>query len=187
MSIQVVVFEITGKSPLLMHNPSAMKAHDGTIKKPTVIPTPEEEARLGLYLNGDGQLYVPAVSFRNAIMSAGVGKKIGKQTAWKMISCGCFAIETQCVLVNVKTNKALTTYTNVNQARVVIPKGGAVIRCRGEVANWKTKLALEIDDDFITPPQVLELFTLAGRMIGVMDWRPEKKGIYGRFSVAVMK
>lgn len=187
MSIEIVTFKITGTSPMLQHNPSAMAPQNGGVKKATKIPTAEEEAEAGLYRMSDGNLYFPSIAFRSALLSSGVGKKIGKQTAWKMVACGVFTMEPECPLFSAKNGKPLKTYTKINVARAVLKKCGAVIRCRPELQDWACKLPLEIEDDFITPSMVLELLTLSGRIIGVGDWRPERKGPYGRFTVEMVK
>ncbi len=44
-------------------------------------------------------------------------------------------------------------------------------------------LSLEIDSDFIPADMLITLFNRAGRMIGVMDYRPEKRGSFGRYTV----
>ena len=189
MSIEQVIYTVTGTSPCLMHNPASMRSQGGEMKNAkTVIPTQEAEAQQGLYKNDDGQLYIPSIALRNSLMGAGVGKKIGKQTAWKMIACGAFVIEAECPLVHPKTGKPLTTYSKINVARVVLGAGKTakgIVRARPQIDQWQTKLVLEIDDDFISPEQVLQLFALAGRMIGILDWRPERKGSYGRYSVSL--
>lgn len=188
MSVEQVVYVVTGTSPCLMHNPASMKSQGSEMKNAkTVIPTQEAEAQAGLYINDHGHLYIPSIALRNSLMGAGVGKKIGKQTAWKMIACGAFTVEAECPLVNPKTGKPLTTYSKINVARVVLGAGKnakGIVRARPQIDQWQTKIVLEIDDDFISKEQVLQLFQLAGRMIGILDWRPERKGSYGRYSVA---
>jgi len=189
MAIQQVVYVVTGTSPCLMHNPASMRSQGGEMKNAkTVIPTQEAEAEAGLYRNDEGHLYIPSIALRNSLMGAGVGKKIGKQTAWKMIACGAFTVEAECPLVHPKTGKPLTTYSKINVARVVLGQGKTakgIVRARPQIDLWQTKVVLDVDDDFISAEQVLQLFQLAGRMIGVLDWRPEKKGSYGRYSVSM--
>jgi len=186
MAIEMVAFEVTGISALLMHNPAgSMKASDGGMKTKEQPPTPEEEAARSTYKDADGNFFVPAVAFRNAILAAGTGKKIGKMTAWKAVAAGVFNAEVRCPIFHPKTKKPIKEFT-VNLMRVVLKSGGkavAILRGRAEIAEWACKVALEIDTDFITVSQVKELLGLAGRMIGICDFRPEKKGSFGRFSV----
>lgn len=188
--LSVQSFRITGLSPLLLHNPAgSMEAQAGGVKKAKVIPLPDEEAKRGLYVQ-DGKLYLPSIAFRRSLIAAGSGKKIGKMSAIKVLSAGVFTINPVCFLHNPKTLKplAITDYT-VHIVRVCMGSMGrkvAVMRGRPEIQKWGTDLDLEIDSDFIMPEQVLELFNLAGRMIGVGDWRVACGGSHGRYTVALV-
>ena len=184
MSIEVVKFDVEGMSSLLMHNPAgSMVANAGGVKVKPQIPTPEEEAARSVYADEHGAYYIPAVAFRNALLAAGTGKKIGKMSAIKAMSAGVFNAETRSPIFDPRTKKPIKAH-RVHSVRVVIPSSkAAVIRGRAEVPAWATKVAFEVDTDFITVQQVAELFALAGRMIGVLDWRPQNKGPHGRFKV----
>ena len=190
MSIETATFKIVGTSPILMHNPTAMQRSQGGMKRAeTKIPTPKEEADASCYRTEKGVLYIPSIALRTSLLDGGVGKKIGKQTAWKMVACGVFNTEIECPVFSSKTKKVLTEYTRINTARVVLGMGKTakgILRSRAEIQDWTANVTLEIDTDFFTIAQVLELFNLAGRMIGVMDWRPQKKGPYGRYKVELL-
>jgi hypothetical protein len=191
MSIELVTFGVTGISPLLMHNPAGMGASggDGPIKGPKKIPNPQEEADAAAYKDAKGNLYMPAPAFRRSLWGAGTSKKIGKMTARVAISAGVFSLEKECPLFHPKTAKPLREYA-INLSRVCLKSGGktvAIMRGRAEVAEWMAKVTFEIDTDFITPEQVLQLFSLAGRMVGVGDWRPACTGSFGRYKVEIVK
>ena len=47
------------------------------------------------------------------------------------------------------------------------------------------QVPLEIDTAILRPEQVDEALNLAGRIIGIGDYRPEKGGGFGRFSAAI--
>ena len=191
MAIETVTFNIVGMSPILMHNPAAMQRSSGGMKRAeTKIPTPKEEADAGCYRTEKGFLYIPSMAFRSSLMSGAVGKKIGKQTAWKMVACGVFNTQLQCPVLSAKTGKPLKDYTRINTSRVVLGSGKnakGILRSRPEIEDWASRVEMEIDTDFITVDHVLELFNLAGRMIGILDWRIEKKGLHGRYSVGIAK
>jgi hypothetical protein len=190
MAIVETTFRLSSLSPLLMHNPTGMEVADGqSVKTQRKIPTPEEEARAGLYRR-DGVLFLPTIAFRNSLISAGTGKKIGKMSAIKALSAGVFNLVPRIELRDPATGKTLAeTAYSIFICRVVLKNRGtavAVMRSRPEIAGWTCDLPLQIDTDFITAEQVLELFGLGGRMIGVGDWRPEKKGAYGRYKAEIV-
>ena len=45
----------------------------------------------------------------------------------------------------------------------------------------------EIDEEQIEVPVMKELFDIAGRIVGIGDWRPAKKGRFGKFQVTNWK
>lgn len=49
--------------------------------------------------------------------------------------------------------------------------------------EWETDLPIRFDADLFTEKQVLNLIARAGEQVGVGNWRPEKKGNFGRFEI----
>lgn len=188
--VEISVFEIVGVSPLLMNNPTVMLVPPPVPppKKGGAPPSakkkeyvPEEEAEARTYRMPDGQLFVPSMWFRAALLKGCVGRKFEKSKvgAATLVQASVFTPEVKCPLVDPATGKPLKTY-EINSVRVVVGKAG-VIRCRPEMDPWGCELPLEIDDDFVTREQVLGLLNIAGKVAGVGDWRPNRKGSYGRF------
>jgi hypothetical protein len=100
------------------------------------------------------------------------------------MKAGVFSAEMECPLYHPETGARLKDY-KINVQRVVV-QGAGIHRARPEIPAWQCKVAFEIDDAFVTPQIVEEVFNLAGRMKGVGDFRPERKGPYGRFSVKLV-
>lgn len=65
------------------------------------------------------------------------------------------------------------------------PNKTADIRFRPAYLNWELDVELEYNSHVFNASQLFNLATLAGFHIGVGEWRPEKKGPYGRFSVEI--
>lgn len=181
MTIEVHTFHVEGISSLLMNNPAGMGGGQPTMgaKK---IPTPEEEAAAKVYRSADGTLYLPSIQFRSSLLNGCTGKRIGKVGAARQVSAGVFNVETETPLKTPgKSGKPIKDY-RIHQTRAVVQKQG-VIRARAEVPEWAADVVFEIDTDFITVDQVRELLNVAGRIAGVGDWRPAKKGPHGRYRV----
>ena len=69
------------------------------------------------------------------------------------------------------------------KALVVIPSTkGRVMRYRPIFKKWKLEFNIDIEDE-IDPNAVKEALEIAGKYVGIGDWRPEKKGKYGKFQV----
>ena len=72
----------------------------------------------------------------------------------------------------------------VDKRRGVNPAtGGAMAVVRPKFPNWDFEATVEIDLDQIAVEKVLELFNIAGRSSGIGDFRPSKRGPFGKFRV----
>ena len=72
----------------------------------------------------------------------------------------------------------------IDSRRVVIPSTGVpVIRHRARLDEWSVRFQIEIDNEVFTPDIVRLLVDDAGKKIGVGDFRPQRKGRYGKFVV----
>lgn len=182
MTIAVHKFRVEGISSLLMNNPSSMAGGGGTPKLGVKhIPTPEIEAASKVYRNDGKELVMPSIAFRSSLLRGCVGKKIGKTGAATKVAGGVFAIEPMTPLIDPQTSEPITEY-RVHVTRCVVQRNG-VIRGRPEIPKWAAEILFEVDTDFIEPDQVRELLSIAGRIAGVGDWRPEKRGPHGRYKV----
>ncbi len=186
MGTKVVVFDIKGTSSLLMNNPLSMQKDpdDEGIKGPeTRIPPPEKEVKRKYYETEDKQLYIPSVAFRGALVTAGKNMKIGKFAVTQLLKGGVFVVEEECCLVHPETKKPLTRNdTSIDIRRAVVVRQG-ILRARPKIEKWACQLVLDVDDDYINEDAVLERLRAAGKYPGVLDFRPECGGPYGRFEV----
>jgi hypothetical protein len=57
------------------------------------------------------------------------------------------------------------------------------MRHRPKVEEWQASIPMEIDTGVLPVATIHQLLEEGGRRIGVGDYRPEKTGPYGRFSV----
>lgn len=87
--------------------------------------------------------------------------------------------------------KALPGEYQLWAKRVGIPGrigGKKHVRVRLRVDHWTTSFTLEVDDEEIFDRETLNnIFEIAGRSVGIADWRPSSPtpGIFGRFTVAL--
>lgn len=180
MKPEIVVFQIVGISPLLQNNPVAfIDTPDGDLAGKKKY-NDEEEARLRLYLDPDGNHCHPAQAFPRCMSKAVAGRKFGKMFASAAINGAVFITEPFTIIENAAGKPAIQ-YT-IDRRSVVIGKA-RVLRCRPCWANWRMRLALEVDTAILQPSQVRESLELAGRIKGIGDYRPEKGGGFGRFRV----
>ncbi len=177
-TLPVFEFWVEGVSPLLQNSPQGMKGTDDSLGRKK-IPAPEEEAATKAYRLDDGTLYVPTRAFRSAIKEAAKGRRIGKGYATTLVKGGVFEPTEVTPLVHPVTGEVIRDY-DVFVARAVV-QGNGVQRARPRIPEWGAKVYLEIDAEALAPEHVEELLAIAGRTVGVGDWRPQKDGSYGRF------
>jgi len=181
------LFRLIGNRPLLTHNPSGMTGGSGKDMKTKQIPMPKDEAAAGLYLNADGRYSFPAIGIRRCLITAASKSrmKIGKYSAADTISANVFPVEELCLIEDAKTSKPIKTY-EVNVQRAVVVRQG-ILRARPLFRDWAIRIALEIDETYITAEHVLTVMNLGGKMVGIGDYRPERKGMYGQFTAELIK
>jgi len=178
-----VEVEIEGITPLLINKPSieiGEKSKD--IKRET--DTPQEIASKKLY-ELDGKIYTPATHLQGALIEAGkFKKKLGRGTAKANYSKACgFAVEIEPFEIIHKIQD-----WEVFSIQAVNPTTrGRNLLHRPMLRNWKLDFQVIFDEDEIEPEIMKELFDIAGRKVGIGDWRPAKKGRFGKFQVIKWK
>jgi len=169
---------IEGISPLLMNRPSMMIGDISKDKKP-LSDDKEEMAKIKLYLNSKGKLYQPSTHLQGALIEAGKHKKVvgkGKSTYSKI--CG-YAVQIEPYEIeHQKQNWEIHSALAVNPNT----KGRNPLH-RPILKEWVLKFDVIFDETEIAPSIMKELFDIAGRIVGIGDWRPAKKGPFGKFQV----
>lgn len=173
---------IKGSSPLLMNRPSAMIGDISKDKKP-FTDDPKGQAELKLYINEDGKLYQPSTHIYGALVEAGKQKKVvgkGKSTYSKIVGYAVTINPYEIEHTNQKWEVFSILSVNPNT------KGRNLLH-RPILKQWE--LTFEVLFDETDVPEVImhELLEIAGRVAGIGDWRPQKKGPYGKFLVTEWK
>lgn len=171
-------FKVTGVFPLLTHNPSGMQQANGGARTKK-IPSPEDEARTGLYIDEDGNYCIPSISFRNCLLTGLKGKRIGKIGAATVIQPAVFNSDELTVIRDPDTWEPLKEYV-IDSRRAMVQKQG-IVRNRPRFNRWGCLLTLLIDENIVTPEQIVEHLNEAGTTTGVGDFRIEKRGQFGSF------
>lgn len=142
--------------------------------------TPREQATKKLYADEGGNLFVPGANIYACIIAAGTFHKAGKSkiTTQKtsLIPAGVMISEIVCPITG--------SGWEVDSRSVVIPSTGGRIMChRPRVDTWSVPFTLEIDERVFSPDLVRAILDDAGSKIGLGDYRPARKGPFGRFVV----
>lgn len=179
---------IEGVTPLLMnrfHEAAQQASSAGTSavllgKK----GTPKEQAAPKVYSDSQGRPVVPGPNIFAAIVQAGTFIKAGKSKVTtaksSIVPAGLSMVELECLLT--------PRDWEVDSRAVVIPStGGRVMAHRPRFDAWKVSFTLDVDTTVFNEAVVRELVDFAGQRVGLGDFRPARKGPFGRFKVTSWK
>jgi hypothetical protein len=174
---------IRGVTPLLMNNPKLKMQRDdkkAKRKEKEVLP-PEQEAELGLYRAPEGWLYLGADHVREAMLAAASGYRVNKKPLKPLLAASLFILEPYFPLT--RNGEHLTTYDRIDIRRAVV-QGEGILRARGLIEiPWECEVRYQFDASLVDPANYVQMLVEAGMRIGLLDYRPQRGGIFGRFEV----
>lgn len=189
MAQKTIDCSLRGVSPLMMHK-FPMIPIPGIDKKP-----PKEQAEYAAYRDDGtdstdesttsgkhtGELFIPGENIYRALVSgATYSKGKGRMTLQKFVAA-CVMVYPSKILLGTKT-------FIVDSRRVVIKAtGGSIIRHRPRLDDWGINFQISYDDTLLSEEQLRKVVDDTGMLVGFLEYRPEKKGPYGRFMVTEWK
>lgn len=144
--------------------------------------TPEEQAEYAAYRDPDTKrLYIPGAAMQRALVAAATySKGKGRATLEKPVAA--------CVLVTPeRLDLGVSEYKIDARAVVIGATKGRIVRYRPRIEEWGCKFSVEFDDTLLTEAQVRRVVDDAGQRVGLLEYRPAKKGPFGRFMVTAWK
>lgn len=182
--MKTVKVTIEGVTPLLMNrftSESEIKISSGvSAVSQGDKGTPREQAAKTAYMDEQGNLYVPGPNLFRSFIDAGKFHKNGKsKVTTKKSSLVTAGMCLNDIVLSLNTKKF-----EVDSRSVVIPAtGGRIMKHRARLDEWKLSFTLEIDTAIFTAEFVRILVDDAGKKIGLGDFRPDRKGPFGKFVV----
>jgi hypothetical protein len=179
--VEVYDVRIVGVRPLLMHKPSLT---DSRLKRRSVIPSPEEEARNALYTDGD-IIVIPSLNVKAMLRNAGRNYKIPqrKATYGAYIRAGIDIEPSPYIpLLNPKTNQPYRVSDKPWKidVRTVVVQGSRILRARPRFDEWALEFKIiNMDPEILRNTIIKQILVDAGKYYCLGDFRPE----FGRFKV----
>lgn len=138
---------------------------------------PAQQAEYAAYRTPAGDLYVPGEAVRQSLVAAAAfSKGKGRASLQKTAAAAIFINPEYCLL-------GQTEY-QIDARPIVIPStGGRVIRYRPRLDEWRVSFDVEYDEVLLAETQVSQVVDDAGQRVGLLDFRPQKRGPFGRFVV----
>lgn len=165
-------FEITGSSPILMHA-YPLQPIEAFDKLPAAT-----QAEYATYRDPDTrELYVPGIAFQRALVSGATYSKGKGRASLQRVAAACLVVNPERMGLGTKD------FTLDSRAVVMPATKGRVVRHRPRLDEWKIAGVIEWDPTLITEQQVRRIVDDTGTRVGILDFRPEKKGPFGRFTV----
>jgi hypothetical protein len=177
---QKIKVTIEGTTPILF-NRFRDVAIEGKSKKRTGAMA-ESDVEDKLYIQ-DGKTQLPATYLRNSIVEASKQFKIvgkGKSTYSKLIAS---TVDIEPFYIELDADK----YEIFRISAVNPMTKGRMMTERPKYNNWKASFEIILNDDAVPVSVLNEVLEHAGKYVGVGDWRPEKKGMFGKFMISEFK
>jgi len=176
---------IQGITPLLMNRPSQLEISNKSKDVKRETKTAEEIAEGKLYKDAEDRIYLPSTWFRGALIEAGKQKKMGGKNSSKATYSKAVGSSVSVEPFEILLKKPLwETFTIL--AVNPTTKGRNPLH-RPQFKKWEVDMQVIFEEEQIEPPVMKEIFDIAGKMVGVGDWRPAKKGMFGKFQVVLWK
>jgi hypothetical protein len=182
--MKLVQVEIRGVTPLLQHRFSE-DAEQGNPTRGIEVERrdPREEATRHCYIARDGSFYFSAFALTGAMGNAGSNHKMkGSRKTLRFVVPS--AVRLLSDVVTILNGAGPATSFEVDSRPVTIPATkGRIMRHRPRWDQWGARFELEIDETMLSLDTVHQLLNEAGASFGIGDFRPEKRGPFGRFRV----
>lgn len=177
MATKIIIVKIKGVEPGILMHKFPLVPIEGFEKM-----TPEEQAEQAAYRDPDTkELYIPDVCVQRSLVESAVySKGKGRASLQKIVAA--------CVFVNPERISLGTKKYFVDSRPVVIkPTQGRIIRHRPRLDQWECEFEIEYEDTLLTEKQMRKVVDDAGQRVGLLDFRPARKGPFGRFMVTFWK
>ncbi len=169
MAVKIAQITIKGITPLLMHKYPLVPLE--AIEKKTM----QEQAEYAAYRDEKTRkLYIPGLNVQRAfIAGATYSKGKGRATLQKP-AAACFLVLPEKISLE-------TTEYDIDSRAVVVPATkGRIVRHRPRLDDWEISFQLEWDDLLLKETEVRTIVDNTCSRVGFLDFRPEKKGPFGR-------
>lgn len=185
---RLLVLPVRGTSPLIVHawdekaKQQMRDKQQGRASPGKKAPKNPQELIEGCkYKDKKGRDCVPAVAFKNAIVTAARYADGIQMTFLRG------AIFVKGTTTDARGNDLIPlTYESITNREdmVRVGQGTADMRYRPQYNDWSVDLPIEFDEAVISAEIVVNLVRRAGFSVGICEWRPERDGRFGQFDLA---
>jgi hypothetical protein len=179
--MEKVKVQIEGTTPILFNRFRDMQI-EGKSKKRTGAMV-ESEIEDKLYKDDNGKVMLPSVYLKNCIVEASKQFKIvgkGKSTYSKLVAS---TIDISPFMIELDAGK----YEVFRISAVNPMTRGRMMTERPRFNKWKAEFEIILNDSSVPISVMNEILEHAGKYVGIGDWRPQTKGMFGKFLISEFK
>ena len=140
----------------------------------------KSEWLLALYWDKKNGPYIPSMNVRASLIGGAKFNKLGTHVKRSTL----LEIERIPLEYDGPRNiKGLFDSGNFIDTRSVVVMSKRLMRNRPVFQNWSLVFEMSYDEKQLEERDLMTAFKEAGKLIGIGDFRPEKGGLFGRYSV----
>ena len=152
------------------------KKHAGEKTKNREVRDTKQEGIDATHLTKEGKYGFPAGALKKSVLTAahkdlGVARTMVTKSMFVLCSDPGNIIEMEC------------DEPVIIEDTVTVGNNSTDLRYRPYFYHWRAPVTFEIDSEWLTPQDLVNLVTRAGFGVGLLEWRPEKGGECGRFEI----
>lgn len=180
-SVLSVVLEVEGTASLIQ-NSWGQKAVEEMLRKHMGLSVqrekkkPREVIEQATVRNVEGTVCVSPVAFKCAMVSASAGLKSFERK--KTLLQTSLLVEGASVPITYERQ-----VPRMDMVRLAGIGRTPDVRFRPQFDGWKARFAVIFSDNLLNVQSVVDLVQRAGR-VGIGEWRPERRGTYGTFTIS---
>lgn len=178
----VVNCEIVGSCPIIFHRWSCEDVANKSAAKKGSKEKKSDNVEAFIYRDSDGHICLPGEYLRMAMVYAAKFKqdpRSPRKSAFDLFKAGIIPLTEQA-----KINGGTKNWDFIDQRRVVIQRSSITRMRPAFLKGWNAEIDLMVNTpEYIDFQFFSEVLSMAGRLIGVGDFRPT----YGRFDIQKCK
>lgn len=177
---QKISVQIEGTTPILFNRFRDTQIEGKSKKRTGAMAELDIEDKLYKY---EDKVCIPAVYLKNCITEASKQFKItgkGKSTYSKLVAS---TVDISPDMIELKAGK----YEVFRISAVNPMTKGRMMTERPRFNKWGAEFEIIVNDPAVPVEVLNEILEHAGKYVGVGDWRPEKKGMHGKFMITSFK
>jgi hypothetical protein len=187
--MKTVQVKIKGLTPLMLHRFNEEDEQKGSSRKMLIKNgTPREEAQKCVYLDKENNFFFPGAAISRMLRESGGNHKMrGTRKSAKYIVPAAVLVRNEIILIRDEQGRLSKNY-EVDSRPVVIPATkGRIMRHRPRWDSWTAEFDLMVNESLLPVDLIHQLLVEGGQQVGIGEYRPEKGGPFGTFSVVLWK